>query len=368
MKRKLDYCLILLLSLFWGCDSMDATYKEFIRDGEIIYVGTADSVKIFPGRNRLKLSFLISDPTVTEVMILWNNKTDSLVIPVQRVHQADTVITELTGLNEGSYSFDIITFDDENHSSVEVNAVGSVYGENYANSLLDTPVKGAYVNEDDETCVDINWGAADETAFGSEVIYTDSSNGVHKLFIPSGESLTVLTDYLQGSSFQYRTLYLPEEMAIDTFCTAYKTATVKGVALDYSKAGWVASGTDYDTGNVRPPKNAIDNNVNTVWHMSKTTSYPHIMSVDMGEINILSGFSFIQRLPLNSPLKVAEMKISTDGVVWSTLGEFTLESVTTIQYIDLSIDVACRYFMLIAKSDYGNGSFTALAEVGAFRR
>ncbi len=367
MKYKV--CFIIIISaLFWGCDSMDATYREFLRDGEVIYVGTADSVGVFPGKNRLKMRFLISDPTATGVRILWNNKTDSLVIPVQRIYQTDTIATELTGLSEGSYSFDIITFDEDGNTSVKVNAVGNVYGEHYANSLLDTPVKGAYVNEADETSVDVHWGAADETSLGSEVIYTDSFDETHMLFVPSGEQVTVLTNYLHGSSFQYRTLYLPEKTAIDTFYTAFRPAKVKGVAVEYAKTSWVASGNDYDTGNLRPPKNAIDNKANTVWHMSKTITYPQIMSVDMGEENTVSGFSFLQRLPLNAPLKLIEIKISSDGVVWSTLGEFTLGSVTTVQYLDLSVDVHCRHFMVIAKSDYGNGNFTALAEVGAYRR
>ena len=367
MKYKLYGWILIALSLL-ACEGMDETYKEFIRDGEIIYVGTADSVKIFPGRNRLKLNFLISDPTATKVSILRNNKTDSLTIPIRRVYQTDTITAELTDLKEGSYAFDIITFDDENNSSVAVNAVGRVYGDNYMNSLLDTPVKGAYVNEADRTRVDVNWGVADETALGSEVIYTDSSHGMHTLFVASGEPSTVLPDYLAGSSFQYRTLYLPEELAIDTFYTSYKTAVVKGVATEYSKSGWVASGDDYDTGNVRPPKNAIDNKSNTIWHMSKTTSYPHSMRVDMGQVQTVSGFTFMQRAPLDGAAKVVEIKISTDGEQWSTVGEFTLENITGEQFVELSMDVSCRYFEVIVKSDYKNGQFTAIAEIGAYWR
>ena len=368
MKNKLYYGLIFVFFVLLGCESMDDTYKEFIRDGEIVYVGTADSVKIFPGRNRLILNFLISDPTATKALVLWNNQTDSLGIPIQRVYQTDTISTELTGLKEGSYSFDIYTFDDEDNSSVVVNAVGNVYGDHYIESLLDTPVKGAYVNETDNTRIDVAWGTADETALGSEVIYTDSSKETHTLFVPSGEKSTALTDYLSGSSFRYRTFYLPEETAIDTFYTSYKTAVVKGVATEYSKSGWVASGTDYDTGNSRPPKNTIDNNESTVWHMNKTTSYPHSMSIDMGEVLTVSGFTFVQRSPLDGAAKVTEIRISTDGVEWSTVGEFTLENVTGKQLVELSVNVSCRYFEVIVKSDYKNGQFTAIAEIGAYWR
>ena len=367
MKHKLYFRSVVALLMLWACDTND-TYKEFLRDGETIYVAMADSVRISPGRNRLKLSFLVSDPTTSRALILWNNKTDSLELPVQRVYQTDTVSAQLSGLKEGSYSFDIYTYDDEGNSSVAVNAVGIVYGDNYLNSLLETPVKGAYVNEEEQSRVDISWGVADETAIGSEVIYTDSSNASHTLFVPSAERSTVLTDHLRGSSFQYRTLYLPEETAIDTFYTAFKTAVVKGVATSYSKAGWVASGNDYDTGNPRPPKNAIDNNAATVWHMNKSLSYPHSMSIDMGALLPVSGFSFIQRTPLDGAAKVTEIKISTDGIEWNTVGEFTLENTEGEQLTELSVDVTCRYFEVIVKSDYKNGQFTALAEIGAYRR
>jgi hypothetical protein len=367
MKSNLLYSLVATLVLLLGCDNMHDSYKNFIKDGEIVYVGIADSIQVFPGNNRLKLNFLISDPSASKVSILWNNKTDSLIIPIERVHQIDTINIELTDLQEGAYSFNIIVYDDENNSSITTYANGNVYGENYTSSLLNTPVREANVNKNNKTLVDVIWGASDETAIGSEIVYTDLFNNLCTYFAPPEEKSTVLKNYCEGTSFQHRTLYLPEETAIDTFYTAYETTKVRGAAIEYNKSTWIATGNC--DGN-RTPQNAIDNNINTVWHMDKTKIYPHSMVVDMGEINTISGFSFIQRGGggLMYSIKLIEMQISDDGDKWSSLGEFTLEKIEPKQYVDLDIDYSCRYFKLIAKSDYNNGAFTALSEIGAYKR
>ena len=367
MKSNLLYFLIAGLTLLIGCDSMHDSYKNFIADGEIFYVGIADSIRVFPGKNRLKLSFLLSDPSASKVAILWNNKTDSVVIPIKREHQIDTVNIELTDLQEGTYSFNIIVYDDDNNSSITTYANGNVYGENYINSLLNTPVREANANKSDKALVDITWGAADEMAIGSEIVYTDLRGNLCTYFVPPEEKSSVLKDYCEGTSFQHRTLYLPEETAIDTFYTAYETTKVRGAAMEYSKSTWIATGNC--DGN-RIPQNAIDNNINTIWHMDKTKGYPHSIVVDMREINTISGFSFIQRggAGLMYSIKLIEMQISNDGDKWSSLGMFTLEKIEPKQYIDLDVDYSCRYFKFIAKSDYNNGTFTALAEIGAYKR
>ena len=36
---------------------MDATYKEFIEEGPIVYIGKVDSLKAYAGRNRVMLEW-----------------------------------------------------------------------------------------------------------------------------------------------------------------------------------------------------------------------------------------------------------------------------------------------------------------------
>ncbi|WP_106830196.1 DUF4998 domain-containing protein [Parabacteroides pacaensis] len=363
--------LFLLCTLLLGlanCDGMDATYKDFLKDGEIVYAGITDSVKFYPGRNRAKLSFYILDPSVVRTRIYWNNQSDSIELTVDPLNHPEPYFVEITNLKEGSYSFDLYTFSENNNSSMKVNIVGRVYGNEYENSLLNTPMKGAYALEDNPDDFEINWGSPDLSAIGSEVVYTDKEGKETTVFAPSSDKTTLIRNYRKGTNFLFRTLFLPEETAIDTFMTQFNAGKVKGIAVEYDKKNWEAYGEDYDRGNVRPPKNTIDNNINTVWHMDKNSGYPHSMRIDMKEELRISGFTFMQRLPLDGAINQIEMRASHDGEEWVTIGEFFLQNVTTWQFVDLNEDVTCRYFELIVKSDYKGGRFTALAEIGTYAR
>lgn len=118
------------------------------------------------------------------------------------------------------------------------------------------------------------------------------------------------------------------------------------------------------------PTTAIDNNPATVWHMSKVAglTYPHTISVDMGVVNLAYGFTFIQRTPLDGPLKLVEIEVSNDKTIWESLGSFTLLSIADKQYIELTETANFRYFRVIVRSDYKNSNFIALAEVGVYKR
>src|SRR3546814_2920667 len=71
--------ICLAFVLVSGCAKQDDTYRQFLDKGEIVYVGKADSVQVFPGKNRLKLSWLIlADPNVSKAKVFWNNHSDSL--------------------------------------------------------------------------------------------------------------------------------------------------------------------------------------------------------------------------------------------------------------------------------------------------
>ncbi|HVK49771.1 MAG TPA: DUF4998 domain-containing protein, partial [Pseudobacter sp.] len=87
-KRTIQYTLLLLLAFTLGtgaCSKMDEEYKDFTKGGEIIYTGKVDSLKIFPGKNRFKLSWaLVSDQRISKCRVFWNEGEDSITVPVQR--------------------------------------------------------------------------------------------------------------------------------------------------------------------------------------------------------------------------------------------------------------------------------------------
>lgn len=368
MKYKLSFIIVLLAGIILkSCTGMDEVYKEFMVP-EIVYVGKADSLKALPGDKRLALSFELRDPSITNISIYWNNNSDSTKVDVTMEEAIEYMNVEIKNLNEGTYSFDVITHNNLGHSSIKSQVVGQVYGEKYASSLLDTPVKGAYINEDDHTLVDIDWGNPDEMALGMELYYTNASGEEVYIYSPATDNMpiTILENHKEGTNFRYRTLFKPDPLAIDTFHTEYKSVRVKGIAVEYDRSAWTSSGAE--DGN-RPPQNMLDGNKNSVWHMSKAPQkYPHSALMDMKQVNTISGFYLMQRDNLDGAVRVIELRISLDGQTWKTLGEFNLKSERGKQYMELVNDVECQFVELIAKSDYKGGHSTAIAEFGAYKR
>lgn len=358
--------VLALAATMAACSKMDATYVDFIKKGSITYVGTPDSLKVYPGKNRMKLEWLLSDPSATRAKIYWNNKSDSLDIPIVVDPVTHKMSVWLNNMREGSYSFNIILSDKDNNRSVVANAIGMVYGDNYVNTLLARPVKSAIFRNDSVT---VTWGAADQTVIGTELIYNDKTGMKHTIQAPVSANTTYLLNYSMAAygAFQYRTLYYPDSLSLDTFYTAPQTAKVTGPAIEYTKTAWKGLSTDYD--GTRVPSALLDNNITTIWHMSKAFSYPHILVMDMGSENLVNGFSYIQRTPLDGAAKLVEIQVSSDNVAFRSLGAYTLENIgTTKQFLELLEPATFRYFKMIFKSDYKNGQFTALAELGAYKR
>jgi len=368
MKRLLSNS-ILLLTLLSACSKMDDTYKQFIANGEIPYAGAVDSVKVFPGKNRLQLSWLLTDPQVTKAKIYWNNKSDSFEVVTKRMYEVDTVKVILSPMAEGPYSFDIYTFDDKGNKSIRVSSTGQVFGDRYISSLLPRPVKSAIYATGK---VSITWGSADAHVTATKIRYTDTDGSEQRITVPVDSATTTLSNFAFSSSasFAYTTEYKPDTSAIDIFNSAEETVVVKGPPKEYTKSGWTATASDFDEPSGRGPGNALDNNTSTVWQMSKVSgsTYPHTITVDMGVTNLAYGFTFVQRSPLDGPLKLVEIEVSNDKTTWVPVGSYTLASVTDKQYLELTDTMSFRYFRVIVRSDYKNGNYSALAEVGVYRR
>ncbi|PHR89267.1 MAG: hypothetical protein COA80_17315 [Leeuwenhoekiella sp.] len=213
--------LIICSSLSIYSCSDGEEYLKYTEGGEISYTGKIDSLKIYPGRNRVKVEgLIISDPKVTEVRIYWNVKNDSVVVPVNRTAGVDTVSVEIDNLPENVYNFEIRTFDKNNNQSVAVFESAEVYGDRFQNSLFNRPVISHELIRDSLV---VNYATMDLTTgvIGTEIVYTTTENDQNTVFVPIEEGIERIGDFEPLTTYKYRTLFLPEETALDTFYTDY---------------------------------------------------------------------------------------------------------------------------------------------------
>jgi hypothetical protein len=226
---------IMLFGCILSCEQMDDSYCEFLEGGEIIYTSKVDSLQAFGGHNRALIKYqIISDPKIVNSRIYWNDGTDSLDIPLQRSTGIDKISGVITDLPEGIYTFNVYTYDKDKNRSIKSEIICSVYGEVYAGSISNRPLKSAIYNNTTGNVM-LEWYGVSEQAVIVTVVYTDKGGNSRTLVdVPTIDPLnpaksakfkvtTIVPNFKQGSALEYKTGYKPTSTAIDTFFTAPDT-------------------------------------------------------------------------------------------------------------------------------------------------
>ena len=320
MKKLL--CILLLIT---ACKKMDDNYKKYIVEGGIIYPGKALSPVVYPGNNRAKISWLRgSDPKVVKARIFWNNNTDSVEVLIPE--KTDTVSYTFEQLPENEYSFMIRTYDDAGNVSVPVEVSGSVFGEKYQAGLLNRAVNASELFSDGS--LSVSWGAADTAtgAVATQVRYINAADQTVVQWFSALEGESLIQDFKSG--FEYRTLYLPDSLAIDTFYTAYE---FQQPTIKIPKHNWIATANSYEASGQLPngpPEKVLDDNDQTYWHSRHTsalTGYPHWLAFDMLQPVAVSRVELSSRPDyFREDFTKFIIQGSMDGITWTDYGSFDL--------------------------------------------
>lgn len=220
-----------ILGIF-SCTSSDE-YLKFVEGGEVSYTGKIDSLKIFSGRERVRLEgLIISDPKVSELRVYWNTKKDSVVIPINRTSGVDVVSTIIENLSENIYNFEVKTFDAKGNSSIIQNVTTQTYGARYQASLTDRKIISSSLSSSLSLTIDFATMDLTTGAFATEIVYTDGLNVEHTITVPVTQNQLVVSNYKIGSQFKQRSLFLPNKTCIDTFSTDFVTKVPE--VIDYT--------------------------------------------------------------------------------------------------------------------------------------
>ncbi|GGG73881.1 hypothetical protein GCM10007415_01580 [Parapedobacter pyrenivorans] len=236
MKRKstnrfVFIALTAAMMIIAGCGKWDDVHQQFVGSGEITYTGKADSISTRGGVNRLELSWLFtSDPKISKYKVYWNNRRDSIIRDFQRATGVDTVRLMLDNMAEGTYHFEIYTFDADGNTSVKAEAIGRVYGSQYQSELLSRAFRASTRFGNDRL---LNWIPADESLVRNELIYTDADGTLVEVWIDKTAETTLLENIPLAADFKLRSVFLPEATALDTFYTDFET-----IAYGYTWLNW----------------------------------------------------------------------------------------------------------------------------------
>jgi hypothetical protein len=231
MIKKMRKTIIPILSsivliLISACSDMNELHDKYLKDGETIYIAKFDSMYLYPGRERVMMKYWLSDPKAKKCVIKWALGNDSIIKDIDVTPLDKPGYLFIENLNEGSVSFDIINRDKEfKFASVKDSYTLTVYGDNFQATLLNVSIKNLkYSSSKSE--LRYTWAGDYDNTIGYQLKYTDKMGTPIDTLLSVVNRNVVLKQFPSGGSFEYRTLYLPEPTAIDTFYTDYRKVVI----------------------------------------------------------------------------------------------------------------------------------------------
>ena len=292
--------------MLYACEKMNDKHDVYLSDGERIYIGKVDSVKTFAGDRRIKFRYWIGDPRAKNLKIYWSNGSDSIVVPVTPHNSKDSfeivIGAPSKNIDENNYTFQWISWDNDGNKSTIFEKNASVYGDRYRARLTNKIVSSIGISGSNLT---INWAApTNANDIGVEIVST-GNDGVQTVRIQTNSDMAYIeevngtertrykslledVDFTKG--VRYRTLYLPEPTAIDTFKAVQ--ARVDIVQKVNVARGKPAVCSDVLNASF-PAGNAVDGSfVDASRWVSSADPIEHWLEIDLqGEYEI-SGYAF----------------------------------------------------------------------------
>jgi len=366
--------MVWLTVMFVGCSDMNDLQQPFLDRGEKTYAAKVDSVATHPGKNRIQFDMVVKSQRIKTVRIYWNDykDPDSDVIGFRDSSDLDIsgkgVFKKIIeNMDERSYTFRLISFDEFGNPSLPTEIHAYVYGSKYEQLLVPRSMRSTMV--DKEGNLRITWGIADG-AYGSEVRYTDVSDQVKTKIFPIAESISSISDIKGNTAYEFRTVYKPDTTGIDNFYTDY-------VKVDppfaFDKKDWtIIAFSSNHGGNDNRVGNFIDGTEATRWHScAGCSSYPHYATIDMGAERTITRFGLWITTFENpggdhrAPDKI-ELLVSKDNTTYTSLGVFDFDRfLLGEQIFEMPSLPQARYFKFVAVSGPVNDQMV-MGEISAY--
>ena len=384
---------------YWGCSDMNSLHDEYLQRGVTIYTGQPDSVEIFSGKNRVKITCRNYDPKAAKLTVYWDFRQGSRSFDVPTGKLGEVVEMIIPDLEEKNYTFELVATNPVGeYPSIPLYISGDVYGSRYAASLTNRKIVGDATFAPWNNRINIAWAKTVENIVGVELKYINSSNVETVLKVLNDEMQTTFDDS-NDDQVEYRTLHLPEINCIDTFYTDYTPINLVFLSEEeklLDKAlfvRWNPAEIPYDGLGGWEIENLWNGTVDGNGFSSSSTSppLPYSFTFDMGQTARLNRILIFPRIPEaygpNHPRRMeiygsATPDVTADVATWLYLGEFVSlkpsgssvrEDPVDIAYLQggevfqpSNTDVPVRYLRFIVTqqwSGYGVGARTTVVQL-----
>ncbi|MGV8090537.1 MAG: DUF4998 domain-containing protein [Mangrovibacterium sp.] len=378
--------LLMFLLVTFACEDMMDRHQKFLEGGEKVYAPRVDSIVFSSGNQRIQFEYWLYDaPHVVSINVYWNEGKDSLEIPLQRTKAeigdvlCDSGKVMIEDLPEGSYTFYVKTVDSFGHYSLEDDGFANSYGSTYEASLANRRVKAIsqYTVDGNAT---IDWYIVSEEMTGVEVRYAKKDGTQATVSLPASGTSLSCPDAKTDSPFEYRTFFLPEPTAIDTFATAWSFNKAK---FPFDRSGWEVVGVSdeqvSDGGGVKTILDGIihgSGTPNNYWHSSwsPVVPLPHWAVIDMKSPRKTAMFDTYRRYNVNATKSVeyyvgndyTDGEKTIDFSEWTKVAEGIFENSAAknrlVLEVSEGIDVEGRFLLIYLWDSYSAQS-TQISEI-----
>lgn len=203
---------VMMLNLITACGPMDETYKDYIKDGPIMYLTrlAEDSLEVRNGWERIEVSFpVITDGRSTKVAVSIN-QTDTVR---QNLANGARTAVLLNNMKEGSVVFTAWLEDDEGNKSLSREFEGRVYGTQYQNYLLNRSIVSKTMSSGN---LIVKYSMLlDSVTVASRLTWNNNGVETTKVSFYKESERDTLYNFT-GNTFTMETLFVPEENVLDS--------------------------------------------------------------------------------------------------------------------------------------------------------
>jgi hypothetical protein len=270
---------------------------------------------------------------------------------------------------EKSYTFSIRHSDTYGHHSLAVAGFATSYGDVFRSALRNRVVRGEIIITGPNPS--ISWFTAEEDLVRTEVRYTDVNNDEKIIKVLPNELSTVCPSPKAHTAFEYRSLFLPEPTAVDTFYLDWEEIYS---LIRYDKTAWsVISCSDEEPSDGGGKGTIIDGIIanNNYWHSKWSdpiAPLPHWAIIDMVSPQKINRIETYRRAN-NTYTKSVQYFVSNDpdpnASSWVKIMEGTFVSGNLLTLNASENNVQGRYLKIFLP-DSNTEPYTGIAEINVY--
>ena len=291
-----------ITALAVSCGGQDEIYQEWVKKGGYDYPAKPINLTSVSGYQSVVVNWeKPMDPAVRTARLYWDNYASSRDIDYAD-YPDGKISMEVDNLEDRSYTFDIVNYDDAGNQSLAAEITVSPYGDGWMVSRSERTITSARMDGRDAKIV---MSKATDEMVATRFRYKNLNDEwvECETILKPGENEVTFPDALKGKRFEYSSSFCPAA-GKDTVWRAW-TKSNDGISYQIDGSRWNFSVTNGQYFGINTVDKAFDGKYDRSaysWHSSKSDHnklvFPKIISVDTGasagDEFAFTGFTFCE--------------------------------------------------------------------------